>query len=699
MKYKRQLEQMIESLSSFFARGAKWWKLPLAVLITFVWLLLWYFPWQANLHHIFWLQLGVGLGIFIVPGFCVYGLLSDRPQLEFNHLTFGFVISHLIFALLGTTGRFIHLSFESITFLMMVLGLILILVYVLTKVRRENKFQMDRERWSYILATLPILLVSLPVILIVIQRTLSDDDLTYLAYVTNWQHSTHLDFNDLIFGESQLVHLRFWLMSASFAQAFLAEISKVPGILILGGYYEPFLVILSVLCWYELAIALKLSPWAASASVILQLSFLLLQSEYLHPGAPYFRQLSVDKATAAFILAPVFFQSLILLLETPTRNNTLLLLLTGLSLTLMHPVMLAYSVAIGGMFILLHGDRRVLGNKWIPLTILLLIMIPQMVIRFAKVPAMQSVSSFDPEVVLNQSSSDNLIARWGNTRYYGFNLNILTMQIPYEANIPLPEPILKWSWLIIPIAAVCLALKQMDRPIAQFTIACFILCVLTAFPLTGWIIGYFLNGRMLARSVWLFPFGLSAVYLLTILRDKIKAGSHSATVKRKALSLALPLGILTVFSLGIFLLFLRENSLPNFGEFTLKSIRYRDLATAGESLDQLIPGKAVVIGSPNLNDLIPGISWKSQLVTFRIQLPSSMIYFTSTEIDARISATQEIFSPSTSAEDKMFLLRKYNVHFLLLQRRDLKLFNDLIARYPDQIKATEIGGVYLVQIN
>ena len=46
----------------------------------------------------------------------------------------------------------------------------------------------------------------------------------------------------------------------------------------------------------------------------------------------------------------------------------------------------------------------------------------------------------------------------------------------------------------------------------------------------------------------------------------------------------------------------------------------------------------------------------------------------------------------------MFLLKKYNIHFLLLQRGDLKLFSDLIARYPYLIKATEVGGVYVVQI-
>ncbi len=45
----------------------------------------------------------------------------------------------------------------------------------------------------------------------------------------------------------------------------------------------------------------------------------------------------------------------------------------------------------------------------------------------------------------------------------------------------------------------------------------------------------------------------------------------------------------------------------------------------------------------------------------------------------------------------MFLLRKYNIHFLLLQRDDLKLFEDLIASDPS-LTVTEVGGVYIVRI-
>lgn len=686
-------------LPKLFQATSKWWKQAFAaVLITFAWLFLWLYPWQAEMHRIYWLQLGAGLTIFILPGLCLYGLLSDRSSFTFNHITFGFVISHLIFALLGTAGRLVHLSFEVISLLMMALGLILLLTYFLPMVKRDIKFRAGRERSAYFLYILPVILVSLLAGLVVIQRVLSDDDLTYLSYITNWQHSTHLDFNDLVFGESQLVSIRFWLMSAPFAQALLANLSEMPGILILGGYYEPFLIILSVMCWYELALALKLTPKAAGASVLLQLSFLLLLSEYLHPGAPYFTQLSADKATAAFILAPVFFQSLIKQQENPTRNNLLLLLLSGSSLSLMHSIILAFSVFIGGVFILLNANAQGYRRTLLALTILVFILIPQIMIRFADEPQTDPVS-FDPEVVLNRHDTHNLVTRWGETRYYGFNAGILTMKIPYEESIPMPTLILKWGWLLMPIFATLFSLRQRDKSIAQFIMACFALCFLAWFPLTGWVFGYFLNARMLARSVWLFPYGLSAVYVVLTIREYIETRKTPEGYSWITIFSRWSLPALTLIVLGLFLLYMRQNNLPDIGRFNSKVQRYQGLAIAGQALDRNISGQARVIGSPSLNDLIPGLSSKSKLITFRTANPSHMYLVTPVERNERISDTQRLFSRSALAEEKMDILEKYDVRFLFLQSFDLRLFEELMTRYPERTEVIEVGGVILLQID
>lgn len=665
------------------------------VLISLAWLSAWYLPWQGYTRPFPWFRLGVGILLFIVPGVCGYGLLSRRAGFSFSHITFGFVISHLITALLGTLGRLLHLSFEMVKLLAVLAGLMVILPFLLSCVRDGIKLNLRSVKFDHVLPILLLLLVSGIACLVVIQRVLGDDDLTYLAYLTNWQHSPRMDFNDILFGQPQLVHPRFWIMSAPFAQAFLADISKVPGILILSGFYEPFLVILAVLSWYELARTLKLSPRAASAASILQLAFLLLLSEYLHPGAPFFKQLSADKATAAFIMAPVFFQSLIRFLKESTKNNLVIFLLAGFSLTFMHPVILAYSVFIGGVLMLFNWMKSGSSQKIQAIMVLVLILLPQVALRFASTSS-QTEIPYTTADILSQSGVENMITRWGETQFYGFNPAILDMHVPFAEDIPL---ILTRGWLVFPILAAALALRQAGKSFAaQYLLACFLLGFLAWLPFTGWIIGYFLSAYMLERAIWLFPFGFSMVYVLLSVRDFIKAQQTRKTFPQISIQPNVLLSILAISATGIFLLYIRENNLPDFGKFTDKMQRYQGLATAGQELDRRISDHAIVIGSQQINDLIPGISARSNILTFRISQASHMQYFTNVVREQRISETKKIFSKSVSPEEKMFLLEKYDVKFLLLQSFDMKLFENFMARYPDRVEKTEIGGVVILQL-
>lgn len=671
-----------------------------AVLVASAWLALWYLPWQAELHSIVWLQLGGALILFIAPGACIYGILVDRDGIAFSYVKFGFVISHLLFALLGTLGRYFHLSFDVIKFAMAGLGYLFMVIYLRRKIRDGIWINLNHINTARVLSISTLLLVALAACLVVIQRVLTDDDMIYLTYLTRWQFSSRLDFNDLIFGEAALVHPRFWLMSAPFAQALLADLSQAPGVLILSGYYEPFLVLLSVLCWYELARILQFSPRAAGASAILQLAFLLLLSEYLHPGFPYFNQLSTDKATAAFVMAPVFFQSLMRLLDQPTKRNSLISLLTGLSLTFMHPVILAYSVFIGVTLVLFRLKRKAFPQLLLPIGVFIIILSPQVALRFVSAQ-LQTDIPFTPADILNQSGIENLIARWGNTQFYGFNPRLLDINIPYRDNIPIPEAVAKQGWLILPVLSALFAVTRVRHNAAsQFILACFLLGLLVWIPFTGWIIGYFLSAWMLVRAPWLFPFGLSSIFALSIIRDFVKNRRpiRNSAVANLLLSPNLLLLTIAFLTLGLFFLYMRENNLPDFEKFTRKMQRYEDLAFAGQAMDQRITGQAYVIGSPNLNDLIPGITLKTKLITYRISDPANMMYFTPAERERRIADTAAIFSKSTPVEDKLSLLEKYNVRFLLLPSRDLQLFEDLIARHPDRAKAIKVGRVILLEI-
>ncbi|MFT3891324.1 MAG: DUF6077 domain-containing protein [Anaerolineales bacterium] len=353
---------------------------------------LWFSPWQAVLQDLTWLRLGIALLAFMVPGISIYVPSCWTGSSNWgDRITFGFVLSHLLIALLGCAGRVFHFSFDLIKNSFMVLGIVFLLLSFYPILARGFSFRVDRTTFRNIASFWTVGLVAVFVILIVVRREFSDDDLSYLAFLNNTQYSAQLSFNDIFFGLAQPVSSRFWLMSAPFAQAFLADLGGIRGILLLSGYYEPFLAVIAIICWYGLARALKLSHQAASMTVILQILFLLLLSEHLHPGAPFFHQISADKATATFILVPVFIQSEIWLLGNATRKNGVLFLLCGLSLTFMHPIALAYAAIIGGLLLILDIDRNTIRTRWVPALVIVISLLPQVALRFVNTPDTQNV--------------------------------------------------------------------------------------------------------------------------------------------------------------------------------------------------------------------------------------------------------------------------------------------------------------------
>ena len=197
---------------------------------------------------------------------------------------------------------------------------------------------------------------------------------------------------------------------------------------------------------------------------------------------------------------------------------------------------------------------------------------------------------------------------------------------------------------------------------------------------------------MLERALWLFPFGLSVVYFGMLVRNQINH-KRSFILSHGLLVIAL------ILSFGVFTLYMLESGLPDRAQFTTKTQRYQGLALAGHELDRRIPEQAFVVGSKNLNDLIPGLSSKAKIITFRTSYSANMSYFTDTEREERISDMQKLFSKSLPPEKKMDLIEKYDISFLFLQPFDLRIFEDFIERYPDETELVDVGGVLLVEIN
>jgi hypothetical protein len=174
------------------------------------------------------------------------------------------------------------------------------------------------------------------------------DDWTYLASLTNWQQSSSLDFNEVIYGTNEVDSARFWLALYPMGQALLAELSALPGLLLLGNYLEYFLVPIAILSLYFLAKLLGLSKRAAGFAALAQIAFLcwIVAGEMNSVGMWFFQSMAEDKVTAAHIFTPVLFIFLIMYIKKPVFRNNLLILLAALSLCLTHPIILFYASTI-----------------------------------------------------------------------------------------------------------------------------------------------------------------------------------------------------------------------------------------------------------------------------------------------------------------------------------------------------------------
>ena len=674
------------------------------ILIT-VWLLLWFAPWQSLLSFSMWLRLSVALVIFIVPGFCVYGLIQNASANWLNQLTFGFVISHLILAIFGTLGRLLHFPFALIKHGVMALSLVLLLLYIVPRLESFKFPRFDISTIQNSASFWPLALMVVLAGLMTIQRTLSDDDLTYLAFLTNWQKSSALNFNDVFFGVDKLASVRFWIVSTPFSQAFLAELSRLPGIFILGGYYEPFLAALALLSIYELAKTLGMSRFKAMGAVVFQVVFLSLLAEYLHPGAPFFRQLSVDKATATFIVIPIFLQSIVWYLREPIKKNIVLVIVTGLSLMLMHPIALVYAVMIAGLITVFGLDQTNLRERIGLLILLIMIMSPQVALRFVKSEA-QAAIPFSAEDTLTSGGIESMITVWGNTQFYGYNPAILAMHIPYAEKLPVPTFILQFAWLIFPISGAVFALKRIRHdPLSQYVLACFLLGALAGIPFTGWLLGSLVSAWMLERTLWLYPYGIGMVFFLTTLddmtslTDRLTKWMQPLQTKTKIDSPHWLLATLTVFCSAVILLNMREQNLPDFTRLALNTERYMEFTKIGELMDAHTSTQTFAVGTDRFNDYIPAITSKVKLISYRPSDPSYPYFYSPTERNQRFQDRQSIFSRDLAVENRLALIRKYDIHFLWLKGGEYYMVKKMISTYPDIFTEHIFEGYYLIEVH
>ena len=673
------------------------------VVITVGWLFLSFAPWQVWLKTNLWLKVGIAIAIFIVPGASLY-LLNRRTDVKPRPIPFGFVLSHLLMALLGTAGRLFHFPFSYVKNIFMTLGMILIITNFLVRHTNSKRPETRNGIAAQLISYWPLAIILVLATLMTVQRVISSDDLAYLAHITNWQHMPALDFTDVYFDTDKVESSRFWIASTPFFQAFLAETSGVPGIILLSGYSEPYLVFIAIICLYDLARTLKLSHRSAMLAVAIQVTFLALLSDYLHPGAPFFHQLSTDKATTTFIFVPIFICSAIQLLEKANVETTLIFLLIGFSLSLTHPISSAFAAFIVGVLLLLDINRYTYKKHIALLLSAGIILSPQVAVRLIEHEAQFAIPN-NINIIEQTKGIENQITRLGDSNFYGFNPKILEMRIPYSKYIPIQSELFSWVWIIIPVLSCLAAIREVkNNYLKQYILSATLLVALAGIPFTGWVLGYFVSAWMLERTTWFYPFGIGTVFLILTFRDNTKLGKRLCSWKLhhpKKIPVDFAFFARTFIwtaSVLLILLIMREQGLPNITRLQNSTRRYQELSQIGSFIDERASQPVNVIGSDELNDFLPALAWKAKVISYRPEDIFYPYFYSEEEKAERLSDRQVVFSPQVSQDKQMEILQKYNIGFILLEKYKFGKVKGLISAYPTHFIIHSFGRYYLIEV-
>jgi len=683
-------------LSKMFSRAnRKFWY------VGFAWLLLWLIPWgdlisfESSLYLIFLVdlvKLAVAIALFIFPGVLLYLLLRQRNNPMYDDslgiLPVGFALSVTTIALVGIVGRLLGFSFTPVKAIYAVLGLIAWLTLAISG-RNEA---ICRDFFSYILRKIFGNIPLTAALILSMLMTLNDylffiDDFTYLAYLTNWQRATQLNFNNIIHQMDVLEIERFWLALYPMGQALMSDLSGVPGALLFSNYLEPFLVLLAVIAFYWFSRALGLSSRAAGFATLIQASlFTWLTGEQWPVGFWYYFNLAEDKVSAVFLLSPVFFFFVLNFIQRPSLNNFILVLLGGIGLTLTHPVILFFACLIAAGLGVLAWIVGKTGWREIALLafIVVLLVAPYVVIRFYNYSASSGFSA-DAKSVGVSYQADRYTRVIGDL-FYGLNPEVLLFfDLPPEIGRRNGFQLFRAFPVILASFAGILSLVNLRKgPLYWYIAICVVLVSLAIIPYTGWILGFFSDARLISRVSWYSPLGLAGALVLFPLADWLKTNPIVAGIE-KNYSPKLKDG--NFFGLALSLLFaspmVLSSSIPRAPYYFEILDHVRQLSYIGDYIDQnsIPPVTSIAIDYTDIQ-MLPGVSAHTSIISYREEKDDNghNFFMSPDEIHHRMYASNTIRSLETtiSCEERRSLMEEFHLRYVVSPMGEVKTFVRII---------------------
>ena len=647
------------------------------------------------------LRTGLGLLLFTIPGIIIFRSVYQDSRLG-SAISIGFSLSFLIVDILGLIARAGHLSFDFVRFgFITITGIsgLIFFGYLSSGGESNRKAGKENELVWVLFLLVPIVCSAL----VALKPTFSlnnGDDLTYLAYLTRWQHSDGMAFQEMFYGTQYREPARFLFSLIPMGWAMVAEFSGLHGILLLDGYFQFFLPIISIIGLYELARSLKFSVKISLISVLIHIiSFMVLFDPNFQPGNIFFTLLDQDKAVAAFLIVPAFFLVTIRYLNNHSMKNLLFFLLVGISLSLAHPIILIYTLIIIGVWCVLGLYPEKKYKELIAVVCLAIILMLPHLYSMVIDRNIESVRPYTLEAAESYDYFHEIATVIEGTPFYGFNPNMFKIRKIMGFEVIQLNFFLRWIFLLFAIPMTIFGAINFRKSLsARFILGNMFLLAMAGIPYTGWLLGYIVTPRMLWRVPWLYPFGIGIVFvfhqtisIFTSLKNK-KSFVPFFRSDKLALFLLCGLSLVTI-------ILVIPGWLKTFTSYRIELSEIKQLLTVGEVLEQSIPEDSIGAAPEPYNSVLPGLVSHWNVISYRGGAPISINYFlTTNEKLIRKRAINDLFSADVSSQRKLKLLRQYKVSYVFYPLEMEKDFF-LKTQYPKCFKptaSTSDFGVYQV---
>jgi hypothetical protein len=660
-----------------------------------IWLLLWLVPWDklpsiqegnvlALVTDMF--RLGIALALFMIPGVLLYFLINKSNR-EYRIslsglLPIGMTFSITIIGVIGLLGRVLGLSFVVVKMLYMLFGLaeIGVIAYSGQSVEGIKKMLADGVRSG--VKNAPLLLALILAAMMTFHAHLFFiDDSTYLAYLTNWQSSSQLGFQNLVHEVNVVEQNRFWLAIFPMGQAILADLSGLPGILLLGSYLELYFVPLAVITGYWFSRKLGFSRKKSGFVVLFQITlFAWMLGSELPVGLWFYQSMAEDKVFAVFVLAPVYIFLGLEYVYYKQKLSWVLFFISGISLVFTHPIILFFSsfILFGmGLFACIYKKANWMQILSLLVTVIVFLF-PFLVIR---VKSAQYIPYVNVSAVM-ESNNYELFVNIISDRFYGLNPNMLKL-----VDLSLSNPkwdnfyqIFRYLPILIILFAFFLALiKLKNGPKYWYITSSLVLILIAVIPYTGWVLGMFVSARMLSRTTWFLPLGMASILLIGEILRFLPARIKSLKNKKINFAGGYSNGVIGMaFCLILISPIIFGEIFPNLQNYFHQLNYYKQMAQVGTYIDIHTSEPTMVLGLEYVDSLfLPGISSKVRMISFREENVNPQGYFMSAaEKEERLAATNILrtLDNTISSEERCSVLEKFQIKFVLSRPDQSSLF-------------------------